>query len=153
MIVAHGLGERYDLPAPLAYFIAVAALTVGLSFVVTVAVARGAARGDATGGNLLGTVNATPAIGVVNARVTWYVAIGAIVAGHVMSVWLGHRMTVRAFGRRRRAVIASVPLTVLMVAYTALSLSVIAEPLVRFRTPDPSYSLDVDAGRTSGARL
>jgi hypothetical protein len=35
---------------------------------------------------------------------------------------------------------ASVPLTILMVVYTALSLSVIAEPLVRFRTPDPSYS-------------
>jgi hypothetical protein len=37
-------------------------------------------------------------------------------------------------------VIASLPLTILMVVYTALSLSVIAEPLVRFRTPDPSYS-------------
>jgi len=35
-----------------------------------------------------------------------------------------------------------------MVVYTALSLSVIAEPLVRFRTPDPSYSRLGPAGET-----
>lgn len=29
------------------------------------------------------------------------------------------------------------PLTALMVVYTGLSLSILAEPLVRFRTPDP----------------
>jgi hypothetical protein len=34
-----------------------------------------------------------------------------------------------------------------MVVYTALSLSVIAEPLVRFRTPDPSYSRLGPAGQ------
>jgi len=47
-------------------------------------------------------------------------------------------------------VAASVPLTILMVVYTALSLSVIAEPLVRFRTPDPSYSRLGPAGQTIG---
>jgi hypothetical protein len=52
-----------------------------------------------------------------------------------------------AFGARRAAVVASVPLTILMVVYTALSLSVIAEPLVRFRTPDPSYSRLGPAGQ------
>ncbi len=55
-------------------------------------------------------------------------------AGHVIAVWLAHRLTLRTFGARRAAVVASVPLTILMVVYTALSLSVIAEPLVRFRT-------------------
>ena len=33
----------------------------------------------------------------------------------------------------RRAVIAAIPLTLLMIVYTAISLSVIAEPLVQFR--------------------
>jgi hypothetical protein len=81
-----------------------------------------------------------PDLTLVGVRFTWYVVVGAIVAGHVIAVWLAHRLTLRAFGVRRAAVIASVPLTILMVVYTALSLSVTAEPLVRFRTPDPSYS-------------
>jgi len=45
-----------------------------------------------------------------------------------------------------------VPLTALMVCYTALSLSVIAEPLVRFRTPDPSYSRGVEPTTPSPVR-
>ncbi|HEV2007562.1 MAG TPA: hypothetical protein VGQ88_02445, partial [Burkholderiales bacterium] len=37
----HAFGERYDLPAPLAYFVAGATATVALSFVVAVLIARG----------------------------------------------------------------------------------------------------------------
>ena len=40
----HAFGERYDLPAPLAYFVAGAAATVGLSFVVAACATRGTAR-------------------------------------------------------------------------------------------------------------
>ena len=82
--------------------------------------------------NLLGTAGFRPDIGIVDARTTWYVAIGAIVTGHVISVWLAHRVALREFGAPRKAVIASIPLTVLMVIYTAISLSVIAEPMVKF---------------------
>jgi hypothetical protein len=85
--------------------------------------------------NLFGTATFYPSIGIVDARFTWYVAIGAIVAGHVISVWLAHRVALREFGAPRKAVIASVPLTILMVIYTAVSLSVIAEPMVKFETP------------------
>jgi len=92
------------------------------------------------GWNLVGMAAYSPGLTLVGARFTWYVAVGAIVAGHVIAVGLAHRLTLRAFGARRAAVVASVPLTILMVVYTALSLAVIAEPLVRFRTPDPSYS-------------
>ena len=94
------------------------------------------------GWNLFGTVLYKPDIGIVDARFTWYVAIGAIVVGHVIAVWLAHRAALQAFAELRVAVIATIPLTVLMVIYTAISLSIIAEPLVRFRTPDPSYSLN-----------
>jgi hypothetical protein len=66
------------------------------------------------------------------------VAISAIVAGHVISVWLAHRVALREFGAPRKAVIASVPLTILMVIYTAVSLSVIAEPMVKFETSNTS---------------
>jgi hypothetical protein len=98
------------------------------------------------GWNLLGMAAFNPDLMPVGARVTWYVAVGAIVAGHVIAVWLAHRLTLRAFGARPAAVIASVALTTLMVAYTALSLAVIAGPLVRFRTPDQSDSRLEPAG-------
>lgn len=97
------------------------------------------------GWDLFSTANYRPELGVVGARVTWYVAIGAIVVGHVVSIWIAHRIALQTFGEHRRAVLASVPLTVLMVGYTAVSLTIIAEPLVRFREPDPSYSW-IDGG-------
>jgi hypothetical protein len=82
--------------------------------------------------NLFGTASLYPDIGLIDARVTWFVAIGAIVAGHVVSVWLAHRVALRDYASPHKALIASIPLTVLMVAYTAISLSVIAEPMVNF---------------------
>jgi hypothetical protein len=90
--------------------------------------------------NLFGTANFRPDIGLIDARVTWYVAIAAIVAGHVISIWLAHRLALREFGTRRRAALATVPLTLLMVAYTIVSLSVIAEPMVMFNGPDAIIS-------------
>jgi len=69
------------------------------------------------------------------------VAIGAIVAGHVIAVWLAHVVALRSADSRALAIRALIPLTVLMVIYTGLSLSILAEPLVRFRTPDPGYTL------------
>ncbi len=90
--------------------------------------------------DLFGTANFRPDIGLVDARVTWYVAVGAIVAGHVIAVWLAHRLALREFGTRRRAALATVPLTLLMVLYTVISLSVIAEPMVTFNGPDATIS-------------
>lgn len=83
--------------------------------------------------DLFGTAGFEPDIGIIDARITWYVAISAIVIGHVLSVWLAHRIALREFRSTRQAMIASIPLTVLMVVFTAISLSVIAEPLVQFR--------------------
>ncbi len=94
------------------------------------------------GWNLFGTAAFYPNIGIIDARFTWYVAISAIVTGHVISIWLAHRVALREFGASRKAVTASLPLTALMVAYTAISLSVIAEPLVQFRNPAAPSSLN-----------
>ena len=99
------------------------------------------------GWNLFGTAEFYPNIGIIDARLTWYVAIGAIVAGHVISIWLAHRVALREFGASRTAVTASIPLTLLMVAYTAISLSVIAEPLVQFRAADAPVTA-IDKGST-----
>jgi hypothetical protein len=92
------------------------------------------------GWNLFDTVGFEPNVGVVDARTTWRVAIAAIVIGHVISVVLAHVIALRTEATRQCALLGLVPLTLVMVAYTAVSLSIIADPLVRFRSPDPDYS-------------
>lgn len=82
--------------------------------------------------NFFGTANLRVNIGLIDAQVTWYVAISAIVIGHVMAVWLAHRVALRETGTARHAALASLPLTLLMIVYTVISLLVIAEPMVRF---------------------
>ena len=82
--------------------------------------------------NLFGTANLRVNIGLIDAQVTWCVAISAILIGHVIAVWLAHRVALRETGSARRAALASLPLTLLMIAYTVISLLVIAEPMVRF---------------------
>jgi hypothetical protein len=58
----------------------------------------------------------------------WYVSLCAIVAGHVAAVWLGHQTALRQFGPR--AARSQLPMLALMVAYTLLSLWIIAQPIV-----------------------
>lgn len=82
--------------------------------------------------DLFGTAMYYPDIGILDARFIWYLAITSIVAGHVISIWLAHRLALREFGARGKAVAASVPLTVLMVLYTVISLLIIADPLVQY---------------------
>lgn len=91
--------------------------------------------------NLFGTAGYRANIGIIDARVTWHVAIGAVIAGHGVSIWLAHRVALREFGSPRRALLASLPLTALMVCFTILSLSVIAEPMVKFGVPDATGAI------------
>jgi hypothetical protein len=92
------------------------------------------------GWNLFGSVRYRPDITVIDAETTWYVAIIAIVGGHLISVYLAHLAALRLGGGRRAAIVALIPMTVLMVIYTGISLSILAEPMVRYSTPDPGYS-------------
>ncbi len=85
--------------------------------------------------NLFGTATYYPDIGLFDARFTWYLAISSIVTGHVISIWLAHRLALREFRAPGQAVIASIPLIVLMMTYTAISLLVIADPLVQVAQP------------------
>ena len=86
--------------------------------------------------DLFGTALYFPDIGLLDARFVWYLAVTSIVAGHVISIWLAHRLALREFGTRGKAVAASVPLTVLMVIYTVVSLLIIADPLVQYGAAD-----------------
>jgi hypothetical protein len=57
----------------------------------------------------------------------WYLSVGAIVLGHVAAVVLAHRRALR--DSARRPIIAGLPLVILMIAYTVLSLWIIAQPI------------------------
>jgi hypothetical protein len=83
------------------------------------------------GWDLFGTADWMPDPRLVSPGLDWYVAVGSVVAGHVISIWLAHRLMLGLVDRPQRAALASLPLTILMVGYTALSLWIIAEPLVR----------------------
>ncbi len=58
----------------------------------------------------------------------WYLSVTAIVLGHVVAIVLAHRLALR--DAPQRPVLAGLPLVMLMVAYTVLSLWIIAQPIV-----------------------
>jgi hypothetical protein len=65
---------------------------------------------------------------VLNMAVVWHVEVALILIGHVISVWLAHRVALRIFPTRREAIISQVPMLLLMMAYTVLGLWVISLP-------------------------
>jgi hypothetical protein len=69
-----------------------------------------------------------PDMGWVPAAFVWYLSVVAIVGGHVAAIVLAHRLALR--DAPARPVIAGLPMVGLMVAYTILSLWIIAQPIV-----------------------
>jgi hypothetical protein len=85
------------------------------------------------GWNLLGTARYRPDIGLVGARAVWYTAVAAIVLGHVIAVYVAHVVALREYPDRRAALRSQVPMLLLMVGYTVVSLWIIAQPIVESR--------------------
>jgi hypothetical protein len=63
----------------------------------------------------------------------WYVAIAVIVGGHVVAVHLAHTQALRLFPDRVEALRSQTPLVALMIAYTMLSLWILAQPITNIR--------------------
>jgi hypothetical protein len=82
------------------------------------------------GWNMLGTADFRPDIGIVGARFVWYTSLIAIVSGHVAAVSLAHMIALRSLDDPRMAIRSQIPMLVLMVAYTMLSLWIIAQPII-----------------------
>ena len=82
------------------------------------------------GWDLFGTARYRPDIGIVGARAVWYTAVVAIVIGHVIAVYVAHVVALREFRDRRAALRSQLPMLVLMVGYTVVSLWIIAQPIV-----------------------
>ena len=87
------------------------------------------------GWNLFGTAGYRVDIAIVDARFAWITAVAAILIGHIAAVYLAHLEAMQVFDVRSAALRSQVPLTALMVVYTFVSLSILAEPLVERRTP------------------
>ena len=82
------------------------------------------------GWDLLGTAGYKVDLGLVSPYVFWYGAVTLIVAGHVIAVVLAHVAARRLFGAGRAALAGEAPMVALMVAYTMLSLWILAQPVV-----------------------
>jgi hypothetical protein len=80
------------------------------------------------GWNLFGTAGYKVNLAIVSPYVFWYSAVAIIVLGHVIAVYLAHMAALRLFGNR--ALLGEVPMLLLMVAYTTLSLWILAQPIV-----------------------
>jgi len=82
------------------------------------------------GWNLFGTAKHRIDLGIVSPYVVWYSAVTLIVIGHVIAVYLAHVDALRLFGERRAALVSQLPMMLLMVGYTSLSLWIFAQPIV-----------------------
>ena len=81
------------------------------------------------GWDLFGTANAIINIGILSPVFIWYFSISAIVVGHIAGVYLAHVQAVRLYSDRRAALLSQVPMLVLMVCYTCVSLWIISRPI------------------------
>lgn len=82
------------------------------------------------GWNLFGTAAYRLDIGVIGAKQVWYLAVSAIVVGHIAAVCVAHVTALRRIGDRHRAIVAQLPMLVLMVGYTMISLWILSQPIV-----------------------
>ena len=85
------------------------------------------------GWDLFGTKLYLIDTGMVTASLMWYVAIVAVVGGHVIAVYLAHTQALRLFPGRVEALRSQIPLIVLMIAYTMTSLWILAQPITSIR--------------------
>jgi hypothetical protein len=69
-----------------------------------------------------------PTLDVIPTAAIWYLSVGAIVAGHIAAVVLAHRLALR--DQAWRPIVAGLPLVIVMIGYTVLSLWIIAQPIV-----------------------
>ena len=83
--------------------------------------------------DLFGSAHYQIAVGIVGARFAWYTSVVVIVLGHVLAMYIAHRLALGRFSAPRTARASQYPLAALMVAYTMLSLWIIAQPIVTSR--------------------
>lgn len=82
------------------------------------------------GWDLFGSADYRTDIGIIGARAVWYLSVASIVIGHLLAVYLSHRMALRVFSTARAALRSQAPMLALMVGYTMVSLWILSQPVV-----------------------
>lgn len=82
------------------------------------------------GWDLFGTAGYRINIAVVGARFAWFMAVGSIVLGHIIAVYLAHVIALRNLNEPKAALRSQYSMLGLMVGYTVVSLWIIAQPIV-----------------------
>jgi hypothetical protein len=72
-------------------------------------------------------ITVAPNLDWIPTSAIWYLSVGSIVVGHIVAVVMAHRLALR--DAASRPVLAGLPLVVLMIGYTVLSLWIIAAPI------------------------
>ena len=85
------------------------------------------------------TSTVAPVLAWIPISAVWYLSVGAIVLGHMAAVVLAHRRAL--LDSARRPILAGLPLVVLMIGYTVLSLWIIAQPITLEPSPSPAAVL------------
>ena len=67
---------------------------------------------------------------IISSKFAWIVSVAAIVIGHIVSVYIAHTIAVRRAPSHSLALRGQYPMLALMVFYTAVSLWIIAQPIV-----------------------
>ena len=66
----------------------------------------------------------------MDAKLIWYLAVSALVTGHIIAVWIAHVTAFEVCNNVRAARRSQYPMLALMIGYTTLSLWIIAQPIV-----------------------
>jgi hypothetical protein len=72
-----------------------------------------------------------PSFALAQAATVWYAQVVLIVLGHVIAVYLSHLRAGERFRTAQRALLSQYPMLILMIAYTMVSLSILAAPITR----------------------
>ena len=84
----------------------------------------------AAGWDLFGGAGHVLDIGIIGAEQVWWIAFVALIAGHSLSVLIGHRLALRLYQDPRDALRSQIPMTVGMVGLTVLSLWILSQPII-----------------------
>lgn len=81
------------------------------------------------GWNLFGTGQWLLRGNIPDAGTVWHVQVVLIVLGHIVSVYLAHKVALRVFPTQRAAVISQIPMLFLMMFFTTAGLWILSQPL------------------------
>ena len=81
------------------------------------------------GWDLFHTKDFRPNIALIDAGFTWYLAVGSIVIGHIMAIWICHLIILQKTSSKKEVFYLSMPMTMAMILLTMMSLIIIAEPM------------------------